>query len=95
MVVKTNLASVGIKELALENKFNVYPNPSGGVFNLSCENAKEFSYKIYYTTGMLVEENKTFSKDLKVDLSDLPNGIYLMHVISGNSTAQVIKLSKK
>jgi hypothetical protein len=95
MVVKTNLASVGITEGAVENNVNVYPNPSAGIFNLSCDQTQAFNYRICTATGGVVLEGKALSKALQVDLSGEAPGIYFAHISSGSAQPQVIKLMKE
>lgn len=62
------------------SKLWVYPNPSNGKFKLSAAN--NGSYSIISPTGKLIFASD-FSNDFTVDLSNLPNGIYILHVNNG------------
>ncbi len=76
---------VGIKEnLSLSNHLSIYPNPSKGVFTI--ENATDItSINVYNTQGTQVFETKIESRNAKLDLSNLPSGMYFIRVNEGNS----------
>ena len=76
--------SVSAKLNNNDTKVRVYPNPSNGLINV---NAPENStIKVYNLLGInvaTVENSSTFNT---IDLSALPNGNYIVKVISGNNT---------
>lgn len=67
--------------------FNIYPNPSDGLFNIELfTNPGDYLIRIYSPTGALVHE--TTIQNLapgtyQLDLSKLDNGFYLINVSSG------------
>lgn len=68
--------------------FNIFPNPSEGIFNIELmTNAGDYTISIYNTTGSLVKELnlKTVSPGTyPLNLSDLNRGFYLINVSSDN-----------
>ncbi|MGI6410912.1 MAG: C10 family peptidase [Bacteroidales bacterium] len=61
------------------NMIKIYPNPSNGIFTLSFETKpKNETVRIYNCLGELILETNMGSKDLTVDLSKQPDGIYLL-----------------
>jgi len=63
--------------------FNIktYPNPSTGIFNLALENSEGAQLMIYDLSGKLVLNKKVFSSLETVDLTNQPNGTYLVMVV--------------
>jgi len=97
-VVVTNSSS--ISENNQLTNFNVFPNPSNGLFNIQLK-SNELSSKI---TVMNLLGEVILAKDLvqtsngkfelQIDLSNYPNGIYLIDLTSENQTV-VRKISKQ
>ena len=77
-----------INENAVNDYFNVYPNPSNGLFFIEYEFNKMIgnSIEIYDLTGKLTFTQKlTESKgQINVDLQQYPKGLYLIRKINGN-----------
>jgi len=90
-------ATFSCKNLSTPNSkldvFSVYPNPTSSEVNISSkESIKDI--KVYDTTGRLVKSlNNLNAKNTKVNLNELSNGIYFIHISSENNrqTKQVIK----
>ena len=59
--------------------FNVYPNPSNGVFNISTSETVKIS--IVDITGKTVYQTNSLEDKTAIDLSSLQSGIYLMKEI--------------
>lgn len=78
---------VGIAQTDL-NQFNVYPNPSTGIFNVS-SNASIDRILVSDLLGNSIYTTVSTA----IDLSGFPNGIYFLNVYSG-STNQVIRIEK-
>jgi PKD repeat protein len=88
------------KELAIENEevrqdINIYPNPTTGEFVIDFsgdETTAEISLHNYY--GMTVYTTKIYHQKMeKIDISDLPGGIYVV-VISTNAEKIIRKIVK-
>lgn len=74
---------IGIDEQLIENRVELYPNPSMGIFHLS----EKQSLKVYNSKGQLVKEVENESQ---IDLSQEPAGFYTIINKAGNSL-KVIK----
>ena len=77
---------VNINETGLDNSFQLFPNPATDftiliLKNNSTENQK---LKILGLNGRLVKE-LAVRKNMKIDTSDLENGIYLIQLFENNS----------
>ena len=91
---KINSSEMGVSDLT-QSLFEVYPNPSNGVFTLEMDaNSSQIAYSVYSIDGKLVSTSKINSNGGKVkqqvNLSHLPAGTYIVQVNNGNKT-----LSKK
>ena len=68
--------------------FNIYPNPSEGLFNIELlSNPGEYLVSIYSPTGALVHESQIHNQApgiYQLDLSKLDSGFYLINVSSGD-----------
>ena len=83
-----------VNELVNQAKFNVYPNPNNGIFNISISNSIENqTIEIKNIIGQMVySEIASNSSENTIDLSDLNKGIYTISLVSesGISTAKKI-----
>jgi hypothetical protein len=86
-----NPCSVGIKNTK-DSKFSIYPNPSKGVFNIDGL-TKSFTVNIFNVYGKLLSIEIS---NAKVNLSNQPNGIYLIKILdsNGNFSSKKIILNK-
>lgn len=89
-VTFTNL--VGIKE---NNNFAtvIYPNPTTGIVNIKCNEAAQIN--VFNAFGQLLLTQSTNGNDQEtIDISNLPNGLYLVQMIGENgiATKQIIKI---
>mgnify|MGYP003631315907 CR=1 FL=1 len=91
----SDCASIGIEENELAN-FNVYPNPASESVHIKGEflNLRDYTLKVMSTNGMLVQkiEARELSVDQRIDISNLPAGIYLVNIQAGNEN-QSFRLS--
>jgi hypothetical protein len=71
-----------------DNTFNIYPNPSQGVFTIT--NTEEAEIFVYDILGNLVF-TETIAAKAKIDLSKLSNGNYIIKLVENNqiSTKQI------
>jgi hypothetical protein len=90
ITIVDNTAS--IEALAFD-RFNVFPNPTRGVFNLNLKlvNTDKVSVQLYDVRGRLIEEKKyydtavNFSK--RIFFKKASKGLYLLRVINGSKQA--------
>ncbi|MEI6884588.1 MAG: T9SS type A sorting domain-containing protein [Bacteroidota bacterium] len=76
-------------------KFRVYPLPANDLINIEInDGAPVHSMQLRDINGkMIIDNNITTSKTM-LDIGELPGGIYLMKITSGNDTrvCKIIKL---
>jgi Secretion system C-terminal sorting domain len=79
----------------LDSKFSISPNPTNDFVNISnSENIKVPSIKITDLNGRVVKQSNFDSvSDIKMNVSDLSSGIYMMNINSneGSVTKKIIK----
>ena len=76
-----------------DQRLTLYPNPTTGIVKIKDSGFREV--RIYNTLGVLVRcFNTKGDDDFEIDLSDLPNGIYVMQASdeSQQLTRQVVKM---
>lgn len=63
----------------------LYPNPVVDILRLKTHNLKgHVNLRIFNTSGMLVDTFYILPGETQIDVSALPEGIYLLEIISGN-----------
>lgn len=88
-------SATSVSEMDVQNQAQVYPNPTSGIITITADGQKTIS--VYSMEGSLL---KTFageneSEKLTLDLSDLPNGVYMLQIRTGEKMAyRKIVLSK-
>ena len=87
--VKTNNLS---SELFEQEKINIYPNPSNGIFNIENDNITKI--EIFDLAGKLILKQENEFGVSSVDLNQYLKGIYLDKIISKNNQVNTIKLIK-
>ena len=72
-----------------ESNFSVYPNPTNGNLTITFANSTKGSVKVISVLGEEVfsEAFNTSTEKLNIDLSKYENGIYLVQVITNNTTS--------
>ena len=84
--------SIGIDEHNHEISFNIFPNPSNGIVNISTD--KTLQVNIFDILGKAVYSN-TVNGTKALDLSHLENGVYIVSVSDGkNQTSEKIVINK-
>jgi hypothetical protein len=76
--------------LASDNEFTFYPNPTSSTININFEQVQEATIGIYSLTGALVLQKQVNTQNAQLDVSGLPEGMYVVHV----KTAQGIESQK-
>jgi hypothetical protein len=78
--------------LNTKNEISAYPNPCSSVLNINTDNIE--SILIYSLHGVLMTElnnDSTVKISSKIDISKLPNGIYLLRARAIDSHLQILK----
>ena len=82
-------ACAGLSSVALaKENFNVYPNPSSGIVNVTC-NTDKFKIEIFNSLGELVSLSFGEGQKGESNISSQPSGIYFIKV--GYITKKIIK----
>lgn len=68
-----------------EHTVNIFPNPNNGHFSITTTGTKNLSIQILDALGKTVYNKIRQGQNIELDLSDLPNGIYFIKLINGNS----------
>ncbi len=70
-----------------EDLFSVYPNPAADwVYVRPLNQTKSYSIEVYSTTGSLVVNTLAELGVQAIEISDLPLGMYIMHIEQGDKS---------
>ena len=72
------------KFFAANKNILVYPNPANNTVTVSSESDNAFSVQILDLTGRLLIQQNCRQGQLTIPVENLPNGLYLLKVLSGN-----------
>jgi hypothetical protein len=87
------VASLGTNNIELSKNFNVYPNPSNGIFNIKSE-FNNTNYKIYDILGKEVANGILSIGNNSINISRYNDGIYILNIDLNNGTKTNLKLIK-
>lgn len=73
-------------------RFQIYPNPTSGIFTI--ENAKGTTIVIYDVVGKEVYRANVGTNRQQIDISSLPNGVYMAHITNSTGNQVVKKIIK-
>ena len=75
----------------------VFPNPNTGIFTLQNQQNTPLTCTIYDLYGRQIRQQKITMPSQQIDLHDVPNGVYLIHLLDENTnqstTRKIIKSS--
>jgi len=66
--------------------FNVYPNPTNGVFTIELENNAKYDVSVHNVLGQTVYSSSINSLSTTIDLSGFDKGIYTIELKDNNTT---------
>ncbi len=75
--------------------FSAFPNPTNRIWNIQTNNTNIQTVEVYNALGRLVKSINVNGAEVKIDASNLTNGIYLAKIISQANNTQTIKLVKQ
>jgi hypothetical protein len=83
---------VGINENKAESTISVYPNPTKGKVNLTIP-TEQANVSVYNALGKVITNYYHVQNGAVIDLSNNPNGVYLIHVTTekGTSILRVVR----
>jgi PKD repeat protein len=70
---------VGIADIFSKSSFNIYPNPSSGIFNIEINSNQNTIVEVYNLLGEEIISN-SFTNSSVIDLSGKSSGIYIIKV---------------
>lgn len=79
-----SLVSAGVTNEAFVDQISIYPNPACGILHIGCNHQwvyEDLTFRLLDITGRDVNCNRISEtdRDILVDVSHLPQGIYLLH----------------
>lgn len=79
---------VSSKNTESKNQFNIYPNPTSGIFSVVSGSTLSLysELRIYNFSGQMVYEEKLSESPKTIDVSFLPKGLYYLSLISENKS---------
>jgi subtilisin family serine protease len=90
-------STVGVEELESNFDFEIYPNPSNGVFNYTYSGKKALDIELYDVNGRVVySQNIAATSSLKqevIDIRKYSDGVYMLVLTKGSEriTKRVVK----
>jgi len=87
-IVSSFPLSISTKE---KNNFAVFPNPASNFITVKKINQENEIINIYNSLGELVKSNSSFNEINRIDVSDLPKGIYYVNLSLQNKNQKFIK----
>ena len=80
-----------IREITLEEKINIYPNPSNDIIFIESDNISNYSIQVIDVVGSIVHEVKMENGKATISLSNLAHGVYHVKLLKeGKSTTKSI-----
>lgn len=88
-LIKAHEVSVGLNPVPVELMARIYPNPANTYLILENQESQALKYLIYSSSGQAVLEGQIDSKsDSRIDLTELPNGSYLLKTRTHSSSKE-------
>jgi Secretion system C-terminal sorting domain/Glycosyl hydrolase catalytic core len=75
--------AMGNEEKQIDNSFNVFPNPSNGIFKIEINNSDNQSIKIFDLYGKLIHNDLIAKNTTEIDLTSYPTGLYFLQLTDG------------
>lgn len=75
-------------------QLNIFPNPTSGILHVSGNGNEPLQILIYDSSGKQIFNSQYFQKEITIDLSKLPNGIYTLKTISNQSVKSKLIIKK-
>ncbi len=74
-------APLALNSFDLENQILIYPNPNNGIFSINLNNTTISDFNLIVTDLSGKTVKNTEIKNSKIDLTELPNGTYVIKII--------------
>ncbi|MCC7302625.1 MAG: T9SS type A sorting domain-containing protein [Bacteroidia bacterium] len=78
------------------SEITIFPNPSGGEFNLKLPASSELkSVRVYNSVGELIQEQTAKEGVVSIDIRNQSNGLYFIQVVCGDKVLLFDKVLKE
>lgn len=74
--------TVSSNDILDENSFKIYPNPTSHQLTIETDNQAEYQAQIIDLQGKMILKSTIAAAQKEIDVSDLPNGIYILRLSS-------------
>jgi type IX secretion system substrate protein len=91
--IDTDCLTFSILGLEPEMSIEIYPNPTQNILYIGSQSSRPYTLTLYSENGEIIITKSSKNINEELDISNLPNGIYLLH-ISYSTFSQVHKLIK-
>ena len=87
-IARFNSVPLGAHEFVLEDRFNIYPNPTTGRMKIDCLNKEIQEISIFNIIGNLLLQVQCDKERSEIDISTLAIGMYIIKVTGADWTVQ-------
>ena len=85
---------IGVEEISMEDKLEIYPNPTNGNFTIKFESENDYSIQIVNMLGQNIFNRSDVNSGalVNIDLNSQIAGVYFVHIIDdgGTTTKRII-----
>jgi hypothetical protein len=87
--IRNNNIITGITELLAANGYKVFPNPAQNIINITSSLNKKPHLIIYDLGGRTVIQTSLTGNQKSINISNLPNGVYIIRIIESQKSFSV------
>jgi len=89
-VIISQELSTSAEYFAYDHEIKIYPNPTQDLIHIDFSNrfAERCELKLYNIDGALLKKEYFFEEQKKINLADLPSGLYLLQLKTGGESYQ-------
>lgn len=84
--------TTGLNDIANNSSFELFPNPSTGIFTLTTDNNISNDIEVYSIVGNVVLKQTATSPQLIVDMTGQPKGLYFVKITDSNKIAHTKRI---
>ncbi len=82
------VTSVRVEESISSAMLTIYPNPVEAILNINTSDNREKLFQVFDTTGKLLITETSTTKQVSIEVSELPSGMYIVQIKSENEILQ-------
>ena len=91
----TSYSETKVISVSSSNKIAAWPNPAIDVVNIQSNNPENLKAQVYDALGRMVTGLNIHQGNNAVNISSLPSGTYIMHVVGNDGVAYNEKIIKR